>query len=195
MNLTNSFIKIAESEMAPILKQMGAKLTKKTPTEISFSFSKLELSFYLEREFEVYGVISSEELKQSVYLSEVMSDYFNTDEKAVYQISESFSLELCMRKFVGIVTTKILPLIEEGKIYEAMNTVMLKRKENLRKYNESLIEKEAEKAFKEKRYEDVISYYSQMSELSDVQKKRLEISNNKIKIIICIVLYLGFRIT
>jgi len=181
--LTNSFIKIAESEMAPILKQMGAKLTKKTPTEISFSFSKLELSFYLEREFEVYGVISSEELKQSVYLSEVMSDYFNTDEKAVYQISESFSLELCMRKFVGIVTTKILPLIEEGKIYEAMNTVMLKRKENLRKYNESLIEKEAEKAFKEKRYEDVISYYSQMSELSDVQKKRLEISNNKIKAI------------
>lgn len=174
-----SFIKTAETEILPIFEQIGAKLTKKTPTEISFSFSEIELSFYFEREFEVYGVISSKELKQSVYLSEVMSDYFNTDAKAAYQISERFSLELCMRKLVGIVTTKILPLIEEGKIYEVMNTVMLKRKEDLRKYDESLIEKEAEKAFKEKRYKDVISYYSQMSELSDVQKKRLEISNNK----------------
>ncbi|MDI6619876.1 MAG: hypothetical protein QME45_14700 [Clostridiales bacterium] len=168
--LANNFIKIAEVEIIPIFEQIGAKLTKKTPTEISFSFPKIELSFYLESEFEVYGVISSKELKQSVYLSEVMSDYFNIDEKVVYQISERISLELCIRKLVGIVTTKILPLIADGKIYEAMNIVMSKRKEDLHKYNESLIEKEAEKAFKEKRYEDVISYYAQMSELSDVQK-------------------------
>lgn len=176
--LTNSFINAAEIEIVPILEQMGAKLIKKTPNEISFSLKEIELSIYFEREFEVYGVISSAKSKQPIYVSEVISDYFNTDEKAVCQISERFPLELCMKKIVGILATKILPLIEDGKIYAAIDTVVLKRKEALHKYNESLIEREAEKAFKEKRYVDVVSYYDQILELDDIQKKRLEISKN-----------------
>jgi hypothetical protein len=109
-----------------------------------------------------------------------MSDYFNTDVKSTYQISERYSLELFVRKLVDIIIIRIFPLIENGKIFEAMNTVMVKREEGLRKYNEGLIEREAEKAFKEKRYVDVISHYSQISELNDIQRKRLEISEDRI---------------
>ena len=61
-----------------------------------------------------------------------------------------------------------------------MNTVMSKRREGLRKYNDSLVEKDAEIAFLEKRYLDVISHYAKISELSDIQRKRLDISKSKI---------------
>lgn len=178
--MSNDFIKISEIEMIPIVEEMGATLIKKMPNEIVFSFKGIELSIYLEREFEVYGAVTSSKSKQSIYLSELLSEYLNVEDKAVYHLSERFSMEMCIRKLVDIITAKIFPLIVNGRIIEAMNIVMSKREEGLCKYNDDLVEREAQKAFKEKRYSDVVSHYAKISELSDVQRKRLDISKGNI---------------
>lgn len=178
--MVNSFVKTAAAEMNPIFKNAGGKITVVTPTKISFAFSQIIVSFYFEREFEVYSNISIEELEQSVSLSEIMSDYYDINVVSAPQVSERFPLELCMKKLADLMTIYIFPLISNGKIYEAIDTVMLKRKEKLLKYTENLFEEKAKKAFMEKRYTDVISYYEQISELNNIQKKRLEISKHNL---------------
>jgi hypothetical protein len=179
--LVDNFIKAAEIEIIPVLEKTGAKLIKKAENEIILSIREIELHIYLERTIELYGVVSSPQLKQSVYLSEIMEDYLGIGEKSIYQISERFPMDLCMNRLMSVVTNKLWPLITDERIYEAINIVMQKRKERIDKYNESLIEKAAEKAFKEKRYADVISYYARISKTSAIQKKRLEISKNKVE--------------
>ena len=104
VTLINNFIKASEIEIIPILEQMGAKLIKKIPNEIAFSFKEIDLSIYLEREYEVYGTVSSSQLKQTVYISELLSDYLNIEDKAIYNLSERSSMEVCLRKLVDIIT-------------------------------------------------------------------------------------------
>ena len=178
--MINSFSKTSEIEIIPMLKKMGAKLIRKMPKEIVFSFKGIEVSIYLEREIEVYGVVSSSKSKQKVYLSEILLDYLKIENEGMYHLSERFSLELCLRKMGDLIALKIFPLISSGRIIEAMNLVMVVRKEGLRKYYEGLIEKDAEEAFMGKRYKEVISCYDKITELNDVQIKRLEISKRNI---------------
>jgi len=177
--LSNDFTTAAEFEMIPRLEKTGAKLVKGTLNEVSFSLKDFLLSIYVERNCEVYAVVTSLKIKQSVSLSELLLDYLNVDDKGLYHLSDRYTIKSCMKNITDTIISKILPLILDGTIYEAINTVLSKRKEELLRYNESLIEKEAKKAFEEKRYVNVISSYAQISQLNNTQKKRLEISNRR----------------
>jgi hypothetical protein len=144
------FLKAAEKEIIPTLELLGMDLMKKSANEITFSFEEFEFSFFMERELEVYGMISFPQLKQTIYFSELLTDYFHIDGISSYMLSERFPLELCLRKLVLVLTTNLLPLIKEGKIDVALNIVMAKRQERLHLYNDNLIEKEAKKSLLKK---------------------------------------------
>lgn len=171
-----NFCKEIENEILPIINKIGARITIKTPTQLSFDFLEVEISFYLENEFELYAVVSDKNSAQSVYLSELMLYFFKSNEMSVFQISDNDSLHLGIKILANILTGKIIPILEDRRISEVMSIVMQARNDNLRLYNESLIEKDAIKAFSEKRYEDVISIYSKLVELNSNQKKRMNIS-------------------
>jgi hypothetical protein len=179
--MSNAFIKTIEIDIIPIFEKIGAKVLKKTPNEAAFLFKDMEISIYLERGFEVYATILSLKLNKSVYLSEILSDYLNLRDRGIYHLSDRFTMEMCVKNIVDIIISEVVPLVLDGRINEAINTITLKRKEDLGKYYEDLAEKEAEKAFKEQRYDDVILHYSKIKKLDDVQKKRLNISLSKLK--------------
>ena len=139
--MANNFIKISEVEIIPMLERMGAKLIRKMPDEIAFSFQGISIMIFLEREIEVYGVVSSSKSNKEVYLSEILSDYLKIENEGMYYLSERFSMESCLRKLGDLIVSKIFPLIANGRIIEAMNIVMLKREAGLRMYYEGLIGK------------------------------------------------------
>jgi len=174
--MSNAFIKTIEIDIKPVFEKIGAKIIKKTPNEATFLLKDIEISIYLERKSEVYVTILSLKLNKSVYLSEILSDYLNLRDRGIYYLSDRFTMEMCMKNIVDIITSEIVPLVLDGRINEVINTITLKRKEDLGKYYEDLAAKEAEKAFKEKRYDDVILNYSKIRGLNDIQKKRLNIS-------------------
>jgi len=177
--LVNDFIKTSEREMIPALESLGALLIRKTSDEIAFCYRGIELSICRrERKIEIYGVVSLPKF-DTVYVAEVLKNYLNDKEKGVYFLSDRFPMELCIKRFTEIMAFKIFPLINDGRITEAVETITLKRKEGLRKYKEGLIEIKAEKAFIEKRYNDVISLYAEIKNLTDIQRKRLDISKRK----------------
>lgn len=178
--MLNHFLKAVENEMIPVFEQLGAKVLKKQSTQVTFIFKDVAMSICLERDAEVYVVVSTFAINGSVYLSELLSDFLNVEDKGIYHLSERFTIEDCMRKLAFILTSKIFPLIIDGNILEAMKIIISNRKEGLRKYNQGIIEKAAERAFKGKRYVDVVLCYTQLSELNEIQKKRLEISKGKI---------------
>jgi hypothetical protein len=130
----HELIEISEIELIPLLEQQGAKVVRKSPTEIAFLIKDMKLAIYLDRYFEVYGNVSSLKTKQSVSFSELLSDYLNVQDSASYQLSERFPMKSCLKKFSNLIISRILPLIIDGRIDAAISLVMLKREERLRLY-------------------------------------------------------------
>ena len=174
--MLNTFIITVENEIKPIFEKIGATLSKVTPSGVTFSLKNAEISIWLEREIEVYATVQSLDTNKTVYLSEILSDYLNSKSQGIFHSSDSFTVQMCVRSITNIITTEVVPLIFDGRINEVISAIVLKRKEGLDKYYENIAEKEAKKAFVEKRYDDVILHYSKIKNLNDVQKKRLNIS-------------------
>jgi hypothetical protein len=165
--------------MLPKFENAGLSLKSASENEALFIIDDVQIAIYLDRGPEIYAAISASGLEDEATLSDVMAQYLNVHENGSYILSAEFSLKAGLKKITDLVIDNIIPLIKQNKIEGAIKTIANNRTQNLLEYYENNLDLDAEKAFSESRYKDVVAiYYMKKRKLTETQAKRLSIAIN-----------------
>lgn len=174
--MSNRLVDAINAYMLPMFERAGLSFKSASENEVLFIIDDVQIAIYLDRGPEIYAAISASGLEDEATLSDVMAQYLNVHENGSYFLSADFSLEAGLKKIADLVIDNIIPLIKQNKIEEAIRTIANNRAQSLLEYYENNLDLDAEKAFSESRYKDVVAIYNM-----DLSRKNVHL----VKLLLC----------
>lgn len=166
------------SDNFPLMKWRDTYLLETTNTSAKIKMHKINIIVFNEMNRELYARIYFKDFEFS--FDEFLSEVYGINTGATMLLSKDTVIDGYIQRLFKLIEEYIYKKIDDLDFEIIRARIKERREGEIRKYQESFIEKEAIKAFEEKRYKDVIEIYREIKNLNEIQRKRIDISKKRI---------------